>query len=128
MDARGYRRSGPPYGRASTTTAASPKANPDVTSSFRVTGQPCCDDRLSSGGVFVVVRVCAWDPVLAPDRAGVLGGRGVQGDHRRTHLSRLPRHEPPRQRERPNTAGSASLTPRVERAATTTQPQAQTEW
>ena len=33
----------------------------------------------------LALRVCAREPVLAGDRAGVLGGRGLQGDHRDAH-------------------------------------------
>ena len=80
MVARGYRRSGPPSGRASTTTAASPKRTQLSLWSLRVSATPCCDDRLSSGGGLVAVLLCAWDGVSAGDRAGVCGGCRVQDD------------------------------------------------
>ena len=56
MVARGYRRSGPPSGRASTTTAASPKRTQLSLWSLRVSATPCCDDRLSSGHHRRVIR------------------------------------------------------------------------
>ena len=37
----------------------------------------------------LLVLVCARDPVLAGDRAGVLGGRRVQGDHGDAHAGSL---------------------------------------
>ena len=43
---------------------------------------PRCDDRLSSGARATSLRVCAWEPVLAGDRAGVPGGCCLQADHR----------------------------------------------
>ena len=45
-------------------------------------------DPADDGGAFVV-RVCAREPVVAGDRAGVLGGRGVQGDHGDAHAGSL---------------------------------------
>src|SRR5438270_12877315 len=39
-----------------------------------------CDNQLNPPGGAVDVRVCAWEQVVAGDRAGVLGGRCVQGD------------------------------------------------
>ena len=49
----------------------------------RVSAGRCGSGSVRSGGDggVVALRVCARDPVVAGDRAGVLGGRGVQGDH-----------------------------------------------
>ena len=55
--ARGYRRSGPPSGRASATTAASPQSDPHAQGPPKSVTLPayihanrrCCDDRLSPG-------------------------------------------------------------------------------
>ena len=47
-------------------------------------------DPADDGGV-VALRVCARDSVLAGDRAGVLGGCGVQGDHGDAHARITPR-------------------------------------
>src|ERR1700677_315495 len=45
-----------PSGRASTATAASPKQTQSSLAPFRITGQPRCDDRLSSGHHRRVIR------------------------------------------------------------------------
>src|SRR5271154_5948066 len=45
-----------PSGRASTATAASPKQTQLSLAPFRITGQPRCDDRLSSGHHRRVIR------------------------------------------------------------------------
>src|SRR5271169_3319933 len=59
-----------PSGRASTATAASPKQTQLSLAPFRITGQPRCDDRLSSGHHRRVIRRTT-PPVLAI--AGVEG-------------------------------------------------------
>src|SRR5271170_3458484 len=56
-----------PSGRASTATAASPKQTQSSLAPFRITGQPRCDDRLSSGHHRRVIR-CATPAVLAISR------------------------------------------------------------
>src|SRR5271155_6099385 len=52
-----------PSGRASTATAASPKQTQLSLAPFRITGQPRCDDRLSSGHHRWLKR-CPAPPVL----------------------------------------------------------------
>src|SRR5437868_6274620 len=80
MAARGYRRSGPPSGRASTTTAAHSDKPGRLFQPLESPTTPCCDDRLSSGGGVVVVRVCARESLVAGDRGRVPGGHRLPGD------------------------------------------------
>jgi hypothetical protein len=68
MVALGYRRSGPPYGRASATTAAvTPRRPTRHSQALESPDTPRCDDRLSSGGGVVALRVRARKPVFAGD-------------------------------------------------------------
>ena len=84
--ARGYRRSGPPYGRASTTTAAQPMADPvkpgRPSQPIESPAHPRCDDRLSSGSLGLGVRRAAT--------AHRPAGEGVRQCFIAVHLSEMP--------------------------------------